>query len=33
MSMKTRIRLANGVTIVDCPGRLVLGEECVVVTR
>ena len=30
MSMKTRIRQANGVAIVDCRGRIVLGEECVV---
>jgi anti-sigma B factor antagonist len=30
MRMKTRIRQAKGVTIVDCRGRIVLGEECVV---
>jgi len=30
MSMKIRIRQANGVTIVDCRGRIVLGEECAV---
>ena len=30
MSMKTRIRQANGVTIVDCRRRIVLGEECAV---
>ena len=26
MSMKTSIRQANGVTIVDCSGRIVLGD-------
>ena len=26
MSMKIRIRQANGVTIVDCRGRIDLGE-------
>ena len=30
MSMKTRIRQANGVTIVDCRGRIDLGEGSVV---
>jgi anti-sigma B factor antagonist len=30
MSMKTSIRQTNGVTIVDCLGCIVLGEECVV---
>ena len=30
MNMKTRIRQANGVTIVDCRGRIVLGEGTVV---
>ena len=30
MSMKIRIRQANGVTIVDCRGRIDLGEGTVV---
>jgi anti-sigma B factor antagonist len=28
--MKTSIRQANGVTIVDCSGRIVLGEGSVI---
>ena len=30
MSMKTSIRQANDVTIVDCSGRIVLGEGSVI---
>ena len=30
MSMKTNIRHANGVTILDCSGRITLGEGSVI---
>jgi anti-sigma B factor antagonist len=30
VSMKTRTRQVNGVTIVDCSGRIILGEGSVI---